>query len=209
MIGDNVVFCFNLMKYDVYVVGCDEVSVSCWGVVLIVIFGFDMLICVILFYYYFSIDDMLDYGLLLINVNCSKVNLSKLVLVDCDNFYGLKDCDYCKSIIDSGIFCIEYDLNDNLILLNSICLVCMMFDYIVSNFDDSCGNVVNGYVYCLVKSCNLILKGWVNQIDLKVNFEIGFIKYILVIGLEFSYEDVYNCLYVIIFGGGVGNICNV
>ncbi|MFG5573929.1 hypothetical protein ACFJYF_14705, partial [Enterococcus faecalis] len=77
--------------------------------------------------------------------------------------------DYRKSTTDSGTFRIEHDLNDNLTLSNSTRLVRTTLDYIVSNPDDSRGNVANGYVYRSAKSRNSTSKGWVNQTDLKAN----------------------------------------
>ncbi|MDF5920136.1 hypothetical protein P4133_13240 [Pseudomonas aeruginosa] len=50
--------------------------------------------------------------------------------------------------------------------------------------DDSRGNVANGYVHRSAKSRNSTSKGWVNQTDLKANFETGFIKHTLVTGLS-------------------------
>ncbi|OTH77795.1 TonB-dependent siderophore receptor, partial [Pseudomonas aeruginosa] len=177
---------------NAHVAGRDEVSVSRWGVAPTVTFGFDTPTRATLSYYHLSTDDMPDYGLPLTNVNRSKANPSKPASVDRDNFYGLKDRDYRKSTTDSGTFRIEHDLNDNLTLSNSTRLVRTTLDYIVSNPDDSRGNVANGYVYRSAKSRNSTSKGWVNQTDLKANFETGFIKHTLVTGLEFSYEDVHN-----------------
>ena len=208
MIGDNAAFRLNLMKHDAHVAGRDEVSVSRWGVAPTVTFGFDTPTRATLSYYHLSTDDMPDYGLPLTNVNRSKANPSKPASVDRDNFYGLKDRDYRKSTTDSGTFRIEHDLNDNLTLSNSTRLVRTTLDYIVSNPDDSRGNVANGYVYRSAKSRNSTSKGWVNQTDLKANFETGFIKHTLVTGLEFSYEDVHNRPYAITSGGGTGNTCN-
>lgn len=184
MIGDNAAFRLNLMKHDAHVAGRDEVSVSRWGVAPTVTFGFDTPTRATLSYYHLSTDDMPDYGLPLTNVNRSKANPSKPASVDRDNFYGLKDRDYRKSTTDSGTFRIEHDLNDNLTLSNSTRLVRTTLDYIVSNPDDSRGNVANGYVYRSAKSRNSTSKGWVNQTDLKANFETGFIKHTLVTGLE-------------------------
>ncbi|HCE7277924.1 TPA: TonB-dependent siderophore receptor [Pseudomonas aeruginosa] len=208
MIGDNAAFRLNLMKHDAHVAGRDEVSVSRWGVAPTVTFGFDTPTRATLSYYHLSTDDMPDYGLPLTNVNRSKANPSKPASVDRDNFYGLKDRDYRKSTTDSGTFRIEHGLNDNLTLSNSTRLVRTTLDYIVSNPDDSRGNVANGYVYRSAKSRNSTSKGWVNQTDLKANFETGFIKHTLVTGLEFSYEDVHNRPYAITSGGGAGNTCN-
>ena len=206
MIGDNAAFRLNLMKHDAHVAGRDEVSVSRWGVAPTVTFGFDTPTRATLSYYHLSTDDMPDYGLPLTNVNRSKANPSKPALVDRDNFYGLKDRDYRKSTTDSGTFRIEHDLNDNLTLSNSTRLVRTTLDYIVSNPDDSRGNVANGYVYRSAKSRNSTSKGWVNQTDLTARFDTGSIEHTLVTGVEISNVGVHNRPYVVTPGTG-DNTC--
>ncbi|MFZ5960714.1 TonB-dependent receptor [Pseudomonas knackmussii] len=204
---DNAAFRLNLMKHDANVAGRDEVNVSRWGVAPTVTFGFDTPTRATFSYYHLSTDDMPDYGLPLTNVNRSQHNPSKPASVDRDNFYGLNDRDYRKSTTDSGTFRIEHDLNDDLTLSNSFRMVRTTLDYIVTNPDDSKGNVVNGYVYRSAKSRNSTTKGWVNQTDLKASFDTAGYKHSLVTGVEFSYEDVHNRPYVIT-PGAPGNLCN-
>ncbi|PJI48885.1 MAG: TonB-dependent siderophore receptor [Pseudomonas sp.] len=207
MLGDNAAFRLNLMKHDANVAGRDEVNVSRWGVAPTVTFGFNTPTRATLSYYHLSTDDMPDYGIPLTLAGRSERNPSKPVSVDKSNFYGLNDRDYRKSTTDSGTFRIEHDLNDNLTLSNSFRLVRTTLDYIVTNPDDSRGNVANGLVYRSSKNRNSTSKGWVNQTDLKATFDTGFIGHTLVTGMEFSYEDVHNRPYVITPGGGSGNIC--
>ncbi|WP_374439960.1 TonB-dependent receptor [Pseudomonas panipatensis] len=206
-LGDNAAFRLNLLKHEANVAGRDGVDVSRWGVAPTVTFGFDTPTRATFSYYHLSTDDMPDYGLPLTNVNRSKQNPSRPAAVDRDNFYGLSDRDYRQSTTDSGTFHIEHDLNDALTLSNSFRMVRTTLDYIVSNPDDSKGNVANGYVYRSAKSRNSTSKGWVNQTDLKASFDTGFIEHSLVTGLEFSYEDVHNRPYVITPGAS-GNTCN-
>ncbi|SDP16885.1 TonB-dependent receptor [Pseudomonas jinjuensis] len=207
MLGDNAAFRLNLMKHDAHVAGRDEVSVSRWGVAPTVTFGFNSPTRATFSYYHLSTDDMPDYGLPLTNVNRSKHNPSKPVSVDRDNFYGLNDRDYRESTTDSGTIRLEHDINDNLTISNSTRVVRTTLDYIVTNPDDSRGNVVNGLVYRSAKSRNSTSKGWVNQTDLKATFDTGSVSHNLVTGIEFSYEDVHNRPYVVTPGGGSGNVC--
>lgn len=206
-LGDNAAFRLNLMKHDANVAGRDEVNVSRWGVAPTVTFGFDTPTRATLSYYHLSTDDMPDYGIPLTLAGRSERNPSKPVSVDKSNFYGLNDRDYRKSTTDTGTFRIEHDLNDNLTLSNSFRLVRTTLDYIVTNPDDSRGNVANGLVYRSSKNRNSTSKGWVNQTDLKATFDTGFVGHTLVTGMEFSYEDVHNRPYVITPGGGSGNTC--
>jgi catecholate siderophore receptor len=206
-LGDNAAFRLNLMKHEANVAGRDDVSVSRWGVAPTITFGFNTPTRATFSYYHLATDDIPDYGLPLTNVDRSKHNPSKPASVDRDNFYGLTHRDYRKSTTDSGTFRIEHDLNDDLTLSNSFRMVRTTLDYVVSNPDDSRGNVANGYVYRSSKNRNSTSKGWVNQTDLKATFDTGSIQHSLVTGLEFSYEDVHNRPYVVT-PGAAGNTCN-
>lgn len=159
-------------------------------------------------YYHLSTDDLPDYGIPLTrSTNRSKYNVDKPANVDKDNFYGLTSRDYRKTTSDSGTFKIEHDLNDSLTLSNSFRLSRSTLDYIVTNPDDSRGNVANGTVYRSPKSRNSTSKGWSNQTDLSAKFDTGFIEHSLVTGIEFSYQDTHNRAYDVTSAVS-GSTCN-
>lgn len=199
----------NLMKHEANVAGRDDVDVSRWGVAPSLAFGLGTDTRVTVGYYHLKTDDMPDYGIPLTrSATRSSSNVDKPVNVDRDNFYGLNDRDYRKTSNDSGTIRIEHDLNDNLTLSNSFRMSRSTLDYIVSNPDDSKGNVVNGSVYRSTKNRNSTSKGWVNQTDLSAKFNTGFIEHSLVTGLEFTYSDTHNRGYVITSDAGSGTVCN-
>ena len=205
---DTSAFRLNLLKHEANVAGRDDVDVSRWGVAPSFAFGLGTDTRVIVGYYHLKSDDMPDYGIpLALSTGRSQYNVDKPAHVNESNFYGLNDRDYRKSTNDSGTLRIEHDFNDNLTLSNSFRMSRSTLDYIVSNPDDSRGNVANGYVYRSSKSRNSTSKGWVNQTDLSATFNTGFVEHSLNTGIEFSYTDTHNRPYSIT-PGATGNICN-
>ncbi|PHX45948.1 ligand-gated channel protein, partial [Pseudomonas sp. NZIPFR-PS5] len=162
-------------------------------------------------YYHLSTDDMPDYGIPLTNTTGrSKYVVDKPAHVNENNFYGLTDRDYRKSVNDSGTIRLEHDLNDNLTISNSFRMSRSTLDYIVTNPDDSRGNVARGLVSRSAKSRNSTSSGFVNQTDLQAKFNTGFVEHSLVTGLEFSYQDTHNRGYNVLSasGGTIGSTCN-
>ncbi|MDD1146765.1 TonB-dependent siderophore receptor [Pseudomonas sp. TNT2022 ID357] len=206
---DSSAFRLNLMKHEANVAGRDAVEVSRWGVAPSFAFGLGTDTRVTVGYYHLNTDDIPDYGIPLTNSGTrrSKYNVDKPVSVNRDNFYGLTGRDYRKTSEDSGTIKIEHDLNDNLTLSNSFRLSRSTLDYIVTNPDDSRGNVANGTVYRSPKSRNSTSKGWTNQTDLSAKFDTGFIEHSLVTGIEFSYVDTHNRAYDVTSAVN-GSTCN-
>ncbi|WP_028240245.1 TonB-dependent receptor [Stutzerimonas azotifigens] len=207
VLTEHVAGRLNLMKHDANVAGRDGVDVSRWGVAPTITFGLDTPTRATLSYYHLETDDMPDYGIPLSNVNRSKANPSGPVSVDRDNFYGLRSRDYRENTTDTGTFAIEHDLNDNLTISNSLRLVRTTLDYIVTNPDDSRGNVVNGLVYRSSKNRNTTNEGWINQTDLRARFSTGFIEHNLITGIEASSIGVHNHGYTV-NPGAAGSACN-
>jgi catecholate siderophore receptor len=209
-INDTSAFRLNLLKHDANVAGRDNVDVSRWGVAPSFAFGLGTDTRVKVDYYHLETDDMPDYGIPLTSTpGRSKYIVDKPAHVNESNFYGLTERDYRKSSNDSGTFRIEHDLNDNLTLSNSFRMSRSTLDYIVTNPDDSRGNVANGTVSRSAKSRNSTSSGFVNQTDLSAKFDTGFIEHSLVTGLEFSYQDTHNRNYNVLnaSGGAIGSVC--
>ena len=80
----------------------------------------------------------------------------------------------------------EHDLNENLTVSNTTRIARTTLDYIVTNPDDSRGNVANGLVSRSAKSRNSNTQSWVNQTDLTARFDTGSIEHTLVTGVEIS-----------------------
>ena len=206
---DTSAFRLNLMKHEANVAGRDDVDVSRWGVAPSFAFGLGTDTRLTVGYYHVETDDMPDYGIpLTLSPNRSKYVVDKPVHVDRDNFYGLNTRDYRKSTNDSGTIKLEHDLNDNLTLSNSFRMSRSTLDYVVTNPDDSKGNVANGTVLRNTKNRNSTSSGWVNQTDLSARFDTGFIEHSLVTGIEFSYQDTHNRPYIVTSAAGTSTTCS-
>ncbi|MEE4080350.1 TonB-dependent receptor [Pseudomonas viridiflava] len=200
---DTSAFRLNLMKHDANVAGRDNVETSRWGVAPSFAFGLGTDTRIKVDYYHLETDDMPDYGIPLTSTpGRSKYIVDKPASVDKSNFYGLTGRDYRKSSNDSGTVRIEHDLNDSVTLSNSFRMSRSTLDYVVTNPDDSRGNVANGSVSRSAKSRNSTSSGFVNQTDLTSKFDTGFISHSLVTGVEFSYQDTHNRPYTITNANG-------
>ncbi|MBB2887845.1 MULTISPECIES: TonB-dependent siderophore receptor [Pseudomonas] len=205
---DTSAFRLNLMKHEANVAGRDAVDVSRWGVAPSFAFGLGTDTRLTVGYYHVETDDMPDYGIpLTLSPNRSKYNVDKPANVNRDNFYGLTGRDYRQTSNDSGTIKLEHDLNDSLTVSNSFRMSRSTLDYIVTNPDDSKGNVANGSVYRGAKSRNSTSSGWINQTDLSAKFNTGAIEHSLVSGLEFSYQDTHNRPYLLTSSAS-GTRCN-
>jgi len=205
-LGDNVAGRLNLMKHEANVAGRDGVDVSRWGVAPTITFGFDTPTRATLSYYHLETDDMPDYGIPLTVATPGNPGREP-VSVDRDNFYGLESRDFRESTTDAGTIRLEHDLNENLTVSNTTRIARTTLDYIVTNPDDSRGNVPNGLVSRSAKSRNSDTQSWVNQTDLTARFDTGSIEHTLVTGVEISDVGVHNRPYVVTPGTS-GNTCS-
>lgn len=206
VLGDNVAGRLNLMKHEANVAGRDGVDVSRWGVAPTITFGFDTPTRATLSYYHLETDDMPDYGIPLTVATPGNPGREP-VSVDRDNFYGLESRDFRESTTDAGTIRLEHDLNENLTVSNTTRIARTTLDYIVTNPDDSRGNVPNGLVSRSAKSRNSDTQSWVNQTDLTARFDTGSIEHTLVTGVEISDVGVHNRPYVVTPGTS-GNTCS-
>jgi len=205
VISENVAGRLNLMKHDANVAGRDGVDVSRWGVAPTVTFGFDTPTRATLSYYHLETDDMPDYGLPLTVATAANPGRTP-VSVDRDNFYGLAARDFRESTTDAGTLRLEHDLSDSLTLSNTTRIARTTLDTIVTNPDDSRGNVANGLVSRSSKNRNSSNRSWVNQTDLTARFETSGLEHTLVGGIEASAVDVHNRPYVVT-QGAPGTTC--
>ncbi|WP_286979169.1 TonB-dependent siderophore receptor, partial [Pseudomonas sp.] len=205
-LADNIAGRLNLLKHEANVAGRDGVDVSRWGVAPTITFGFDTPTRLTLSYYHLETDDMPDYGIPLTEASASNP-IRTPVNTDEDNFYGIDSRDYRESTSDAGTIKLEHDLNDNLTLSNNFRAARTTLDYVVSNPDDSRGNVDDGFVYRSAKSRNSTNESWINQTDLKALFNTGSIEHTLVTGIEISRQGVHNRPYVVTSAVS-GSTCN-
>jgi len=104
-------------------------------------------------------------------------------------FYGLNGRDFRRTQADIGTLQVQHDFDNALTVRNTTRYGKTGNDYIVTNPDDSVGNVRNGLVYRSPKSRIASTTTFVNQTDLSGEFLSGDIRHKFVTGLELGQEQ--------------------
>ncbi|CCA92021.1 TonB-dependent siderophore receptor [Novosphingobium sp. PP1Y] len=183
----------NGMWHDADVAGRDAVFNKRWGIAPSVTWGIGTETTATLSYYHYETDDMPDYGIPI----TSRGQLDGVLPegsrrpadTDYDNFYGLADRDFQKTKVDSVTFQFQHDFGRGWVLSNTARWSRVRNDYIVTNPDDSKGNVANGLVWRGVKSRNSLNQSLVNNLNLAGRFKTGGIEHSIAMGFEMSASD--------------------
>lgn len=200
LLSEDVAVRVNAMAHDADVPGRDDVDVKRWGFAPSITFGLNSPTSMTLSYYKLKTDDMPDYGLPLTS-NIPAGTIRKPVSgISKDNFYGLKDRDFRKTEIDAGTATIKHAFNDDVSFRNVTRYAVSTNDYIVTNPDDSAGNIPRGYVWRSSKSRNSKTESFGNLSEFNVKFDTAEIKHNLSAGFEYSYEDTTNRPYSVVDG---------
>ena len=197
---DNAAFRLNLMSHESNVAGRDEVNYDRWGVAPSVVFGLGTETRVNLDFYHMESNDLPDSGIPygftpgVVDAKGNSIHGSASPDKptdggDSDNFYGLTDRDFRKTRSDIATFAIEHDLNDALTIKNTLRHGNSMQDYILTQPDDSKGNVNNGSVWRRINSRVGNTATTTNQTDLFGEFNLGGFKNTFSTGIEISREE--------------------
>ncbi|ROH91901.1 TonB-dependent siderophore receptor [Stagnimonas aquatica] len=178
----------NVMGNHAGVAGRDSAVVSDkWGAAGALAFGLGSPTRISLDYYHLSDDGMPDYSIPY--DLATGLPVTETLGVDRKNFYGLKNRDFLNTQTDIGTVSISHDLSPATTLSSSTRYGISSNDYLVSNPDDSAGNVANGLVYRSPKSRISETETFANLTTLSTRFDTGFIKHSLSTGVEFSREQ--------------------
>jgi catecholate siderophore receptor len=193
--SDTVAGRLNLMTHESNVAGRDKVNYDRWGIAPSLAFGLGTATRVNLDYYHLESDDLPDSGIpytiptggsaARTSAHPSKPNDGG----DSDNFYGLTDRDFRKTRVDIATFAIEHDLTDALTVKNTFRHGNSMQDYILTQPDDSKGNVNNGSVWRRANTRVGNTATTTNQTDLFGEFYLGGLKNSFSTGIELSREE--------------------
>lgn len=186
MLSDNAAIRLNVLAEDSEVAGRDEVYNSALGFAPSFTWGLERDTRVSLSLYHFQTDDMPDYGI------PYDTRTGQPADVDRNNFYGLTERDFQKTQEDSMTLDLEHDLSDRYTIRNVTRYKWSENDYIVTNPDDSRGNVVNGRVWRNIKSRNADSEVLSNQTDLSGEFDTVGLKHSFNVGMELTHEETAN-----------------
>ncbi|MFT3907750.1 MAG: TonB-dependent receptor [Steroidobacteraceae bacterium] len=108
--------------------------------------------------------------------------------VDASNFYGLRNRDFRIANTDIGTLSFKRELASNMTLQNRTRYGSSLNSYVVTNPDDSKGNVDDGYVYRSSKSRWTETRTFANATDFTVQLQTGAISHSISAGAEFTRE---------------------
>ncbi|MBK5525766.1 TonB-dependent siderophore receptor [Pseudomonas sp. TH06] len=180
----------NLMSHESNVAGRDKVDYDRWGIAPSLAFGLGTDTRVNLDYYHLESNDTPDSGIPYTLSNPrTKSNPDKPYAGgDHSNFYGL-DRDFRKGRTDTATFAIEHDLSDSLTIKNTLRHGTSMQDYILTQPDDSKGNVNNGSLWRRANTRVSNTETTTNQTDLFGNFYVAGFKNSFSTGVEYTREE--------------------
>lgn len=187
LLGDNAAIRLNAMYHDQNVAGRDAVSNNRWGFAPAITFGLNSPTRVTLSYYHMQSDEMPDSGIPYNNPTLGRGDGSP-VNVNRNNFYGLTNRDFRKTQADILTARVEHDISSTLHLKNTTRYSKTSNDYLVTQPDDSKGNIYNGLVYRRANTRKSDTTGIQNQTELFGEFTTGSLKHHFSVGLEFSQE---------------------
>lgn len=193
-LGDSAAFRLNAMHHDANVAGRDAVTVSRWGFAPSVSFGIGERLRSNLSYYHLETDDVPDYGIpylrqpAIIDPVYGSIVFATPVTGHDTDFYGLLNRDFRTSETDLGTVRVEYDLAPGLTLSNVTRYGRSGTQQVVTNPDDSRGNVANGFVFRSSKNRGVSLTTIANITDLRGEQTVLGAQHSFDIGMEASRE---------------------
>lgn len=166
----------------------DAVDYEKWGFSPSLAFGIGKPTRVTLDYYHHEEQGMPDYSM---PYDLSTgLPATETLGVDAENFYGLNHRDFRDAETDIGTLELAHDFGFNATARNVTRLGESLNSYVVTNPDDSRGNVAEGYVYRSTKQRWAETETLANVTDLTGAFETGRVLHRYSMGVEFSREKV-------------------
>ncbi|WP_170003900.1 TonB-dependent receptor [Pseudopontixanthobacter vadosimaris] len=172
--------------------GRDAVYDDRWGVSPSIAFGVGGPTVMSLTHYHFESEQLPDYGIPLTSRGQLPGGIRQPAEVDFDNFYGLLARDFQDTRIDATTFQFDHDMGNG---WNASALLRYSdsdMTYIVTNPDDSAGNVQNGLVWRATKSRDSNTETMAANANISGEFATGSLRHSLSVGAEYSWADTYN-----------------
>jgi len=197
-LGEMAAIRLNGMWHDADVAGRDVVTSNRWGISPSFVLGLDTPTRAYLNWYHLESDDIPDAGIpfertagQVTTAGQLKIGPAEVVNgreIDRNVFYGLANRDFRTTNVDEFLFRFEHDLSDTVRVRNTAKYANVKQAYILTQPDDSQGNVANGKVWRRINSRHSSVDSLANQLDLAGTFETGGIKHSFSAGAEVSWE---------------------
>ncbi len=197
-IGATSAIRLNGMWHDQDVAGRDAITFSRWGFSPSIAVGLDTPTRVYANYYHLESDDLPDAGIPfertqaqavatgLTNIGPAEVVQGRAI--DRNTFYGLVNRDFRQTNVDEALLRVEHDLADSLTIRATGKYANTEQDYVISQPDDSQGNVANGKLWRRANSRFSDVDAYSGQLSLFGEFDTGSIEHSFAVGVEGSWE---------------------
>lgn len=196
-ITDSVAVRLNALYHENEVNGRDAVNGDRWGVAGSLGLGLNGPSRLTLDYYHLDTSELPDYGLPYQRTTVNGVVYGTLIKGHDDDFYGLKSRDFRDTSADISTLRFQQDLGGTWKLSTAIRYGRTTNDYIVTNPDDSRGNVANGYLFRSSKNRNTLTTTTANANTLTGEFSTGGLKHNVAMGTEWAEEKTHSQGYVL------------
>lgn len=200
-IGEMAAVRINGMWHDADVAGRDVVTYNRWGISPSAALGLGTSTRAFVNYYHLQSDDIPDPGIPFERAgNATQVNTADQLHIGPaevvngqkiarSTFYGLANRDFRKTNVDELLLRGEHDLSDTVRLRGTAKYASVKQAYIITQPDDSQGNVANGLVWRRANTRWSDVDSMVGQVDLSGTFDTGGIKHSFSAGFEASWEQ--------------------
>jgi len=196
--SDTTAVRLNAMWHDADVSERDVVTYNRWGIAPSAAFGLGTATRGYVSYYHLESDDMPDPGMPFERTEAQAIASGILRIrpaeevngqkVDRENFYGLKNRDFRKTNVDEVMARVEHDLTDTITIRNTARFANVKQSYILTQPDDSQGNVQNGLVWRRINSRYSSTDSFADQLDLSGTFVLSGLEHSFSTGIEASWE---------------------
>lgn len=197
-VGDMAAIRLNGMFHDADVPGRDAINYHRWGISPSAALGLGTPTRAFLNYYHLESDDLPDAGTPFERVAAQITSADQLRVgpaevvngqaVRRENFYGVSNRDFRKTNVDEFLVRFEHDLSDSFTIRNTAKYADVKQDYILTQPDDSQGNVQKGLVWRRINSRHSDVQSFVDQIDVSGRFDTGSIQHSISAGAEVNWE---------------------
>ena len=196
-ISDSIAVRLNGLYHENEVNGRDGVSGDRWGVAASVGFGLDGPSRLTLDYYHLDTNEVPDYGVPYARTTVGTTVYGTLLKGHDDDFYGLRSRDFRDTSADISTLRFQQDLGGSWKFSTALRYGRTTNDYVVTNPDDSRGNVANGYLFRSSKNRNTLTTTTANANTITGEFSTGGLKHNVAFGTEWVEEKTHSQGYVV------------
>ena len=196
-VSDTVAVRLNGLYHENEVNGRDAVNGDRWGVAASVAVGLTGPSRLTLDYYHLETSELPDYGLPYTRTTVNGVVYGAPLTGHDDAFYGLKNRDFRDTSADISTLRFQQDLGGTWKVSTAVRYGRTTNAYVVTNPDDSRGNVANGYLFRGTKNRNTLTTTTANANTVTGEFSTGGLKHSVALGTEWVEESTHSQGYLL------------